>query len=156
MSDEHYMRQAIDKAKEGIQKGQTPFAACIVKDNNVISCEHNIVWQSCDITAHAEVNAIRIACKNLNCIDLSDCILYSTCEPCPMCFSAIHWGRIGKIVYGARIEDAEQYGFRELCISNKKMKQLGNTSIEIVGDVLREGNIELFKLWSQQENKKAY
>ena len=105
--DEKFMRLAINKAKQGIKQGQTPFGACISKDGEVISCVHNIVWESLDITAHAEISAIREACKKLNTVDLSGCVIYSTCEPCPMCFSACHWAKISKIVYGAQIEDAK-------------------------------------------------
>lgn len=154
--DEKFMRLAINKAKQGIKQGQTPFGACISKDGEVISCVHNIVWESLDITAHAEISAIREACKKLNTVDLSGCVIYSTCEPCPMCFSACHWARISKIVYGAQIEDAKKLGFSELSISNKEMKQSGNSRMEIVGDILREENLELFKLWSEQENRRVY
>jgi len=154
--DEKFMRLAINKAKQGIKQGQTPFGACISKDGEVISCVHNIVWESLDITAHAEISAIREACKKLNTVDLSGCVIYSTCEPCPMCFSACHWAKISKIVYGAQIEDAKKLGFSELTISNKEMKQLSDSPIEIVGNVLREENLELFKLWSEQENRRIY
>lgn len=154
--DEKFMRLAINKAKQGIKQGQTPFGACISKDGEVISCVHNIVWESLDITAHAEISAIREACKKLNTVDLSGCVIYSTCEPCPMCFSACHWAKISKIVYGAQIEDAKKLGFSELSISNKEMKQSGNSRMEIVGDILREENLELFKLWSEQENRRVY
>jgi len=154
--DEKFMRLAINKAKQGIKQGQTPFGACISKDGEVISCVHNIVWESLDITAHAEISAIREACKKLNTVDLSGCVIYSTCEPCPMCFSACHWAKISKIIYGAQIEDAKKLGFSELTISNKEMKQLSDSPIEIVGNVLREENLELFKLWSEQENRRIY
>ena len=154
--DEKFMRLAINKAKQGIKQGQTPFGACISKDGEVISCVHNIVWESLDITAHAEISAIREACKKLNTVDLSGCVIYSTCEPCPMCFSACHWAKISKIVYGAQIEDAKKLGFSELTISNKEMKQSSDSPIEIVGNVLREENLELFKLWSEQENRRIY
>lgn len=154
--DEKFMRLAINKAKQGIKQGQTPFGVCISKDGEVISCVHNIVWESLDITAHAEISAIREACKKLNTVDLSGCVIYSTCEPCPMCFSACHWAKISKIVYGAQIEDAKKLGFSELTISNKEMKELSDSPIEIVGNVLREENLELFKLWSEQENRRIY
>jgi tRNA(Arg) A34 adenosine deaminase TadA len=154
--DEKFMRLAIEKAKEGIENNNSPFGACIVKDGEVVSCEHNIVWQSTDITAHAEINAIRKACEKLNTIDLSGCVIYSTCEPCPMCFSACHWARISVIVYGASIDDAEKAGFSELSISNEKMKQLGHSQIEIISSFMREQNIELFKLWLQQPGRKVY
>ncbi|MFQ5891514.1 MAG: nucleoside deaminase, partial [Candidatus Methanofastidiosia archaeon] len=130
--------------------------ACIVKDGKIISCVHNIVWESIDITAHAEIHAIRDACKKLNTIDLSGCVIYSTCEPCLMCFSACYWAKISKIVYGTRIEDAKKFGFNELTISNKKMKQLSNSSIEIIGDFLREENLKLFKLWFNRKDKRVY
>ena len=155
-TDEEFMKLAIEKAKEGVDKGQTPFGACIVKDGNIVSCEHNRVWWNTDITAHAEIVAIRDACNKLNTIDLSGCTIYSTTEPCPMCYSAIHWAKISKIIYGTRIEDAESYGFSELCISDMQMKKLGNDRIEIVPNFLREENLELFEYWSKKDNKKVY
>src|SRR5687768_18131568 len=103
--EERYMRMAIDKCREGIASGQSPFGACIVKDGQVIALEHNVVWETTDITAHAEVTAIRAACRNIDDIDLTGSVIYSTTEPCPMCFSASHWARIGTIVYGASIAD---------------------------------------------------
>lgn len=154
--DEEFMKLAIDKARQGIKEGQTPFGACISKDDEVIVCVHNIVWESMEITNHAEIHAIREACKKLNTVDLSGCVIYSTCEPCPMCFSACHWAKISKIVFGARIEDARKLGFSELTISNEEMKRLGNSPIEIVGDILREENLELFKLWSTQGDRRVY
>lgn len=154
--DEKFMRLAIDKAKQGIRELQTPFGVCIINEREVISCTHNIVWESMDITAHAEIHAIREACRKLNTIDLSECVIYSTCEPCPMCFSACHWAKISTIVYGTRIEDAKKLGFSELTISNKEMKKFGNSQIEIVGDFLRDENLKLFELWCNQENKRVY
>jgi len=154
--NEKFMTLAIEKAALGIDKGQTPFGACIVRDGQVISCEHNIVWQTDDITAHAEIAAIRQACKKLNTIDLSGCVIYSTCEPCPMCFSACHWAKISRIVYGAAISDAKEFGFSELSISNQQMKQLGESSIETTTDFFKEQCIELFKLWSEKSDRRAY
>ncbi|NIV92007.1 nucleoside deaminase [candidate division KSB1 bacterium] len=156
MTDEKFMQLAIEKAKEGVKDGQTPFGACIVKDDEIVTCVHNVVWKTTDITAHAEVHAIRQACKKLNTIDLSGCTIYSTCEPCPMCFSAIHWARIAKVVYGARIEDAKDAGFNELSISNTTMKEFGRSPVEIVRDFLREENQALFREWANSENKRAY
>ncbi|MEW6685724.1 MAG: nucleoside deaminase [Candidatus Edwardsbacteria bacterium] len=156
IEDEKFMRLAIDKAKQGIENGQAPFAACIVRNGKIISCVHNTVFKTTDITAHAEVRAIREACKKLKTIDLSGCILYSTCEPCPMCFTACHWAKISKIVYGIKIEDARKFGFNEVVISNETMKKLGNSPIEIVGNFLREENLELFKLWSKRKDKRVY
>jgi len=155
-SKEYFMGLAIEKAKQGILLGQTPFGACIVKDNQVIACEHNTVWGNTDITAHAEINAIRIACKVLEKIDLSDCIIYSTCEPCPMCFSACHWARISRIIYGASIEDAEGFGFNELKIKTNDMKKAGTSNIEIEKGFMKEETLELFKEWAQSPAKKPY
>ena len=154
--NETFMRMAIQKAREGIDNGQTPFGACIVKNNEVVSCEYNRVWETTDITAHAEIVTIRDACRKLGGIDLSGCIIYSTTEPCPMCYSAIHWAKIDKIVFGTRIEDAKGFGFSELCISNKQMKVLGLDHVELVGDILREENLKLFNYWASKKNGRAY
>ena len=153
---EEFMRMAIARAIEGIEKGQSPFGACIVKDSQVISCEHNMVWQSTDITAHAEITAIRKACQKLDTIDLSGSVIYSTTEPCPMWFAACHWAKISKIVYGARIEDAKKFGFSELTVSNQKMKDFGGSDVEIVADFLRDETITLFEAWSARKDKRVY
>jgi len=154
--DKKFMRLAIEKAREGIQKGQTPFGACIVKGNKVMACVYNIVWKSSDITAHAEINAIRAACRKLGSINLSGCTIYSTCEPCPMCFSACHWARVKRIVYGSNIQDARRFGFHELHISGRRMKRLGKSPLRITADFMRRENLELFKIWSQRPGKKIY
>jgi len=156
LSHAYFMGLAINKAKQGIRKGQTPFGACIVKEGKVVSCAHNIVWQSHDITAHAEINAIRQACRKLKTIDLSGCVIYSTCEPCPMCFSACHWARISEIIYGADIDDAKHFGFHELKISNVILKRLGKTKVKIQKHFLCEENLDLFRLWKKSDKRKAY
>ena len=156
MTDKKFMRLAIRKAREGIRKGQTPFGACIVKNRRVLSCAYNIVWKSADITAHAEIHAIREACKKLNTIDLSGCTIYSTCEPCPMCFSACHWAKISKIIYGTSIRDAKTMGFNELFVSNKQMKKIGKSPLKIRGGFLREENFVLLRIWRKRKNKKVY
>jgi guanine deaminase len=153
---EYFMRQAIKKAQQGITKGQTPFGACIVKKGDIVSCAHNVVWSSTDITAHAEINAIRKACRKLKTINLSGCTIYSTCEPCPMCFSACHWAGIKQVVYGTKIADAKNFGFSELEITNQRMKQLGKSKMKIESGILRQENLELFKTWKQQLKSKAY
>jgi len=156
MVEEKFMRLAIEKAREGMKKGQSPFGASIVKNGEVISCVHNVVWLTTDITAHAEVHAIREACKKLGVIDLTGCVIYSTCEPCPMCFSAIHWANISKIVFGARIVDAQDGGFSELTIPNEEMKRLGGSPVEIVAEFMRKENAALFAEWHKLENKRVY
>ena len=150
------MHLAIAKARRGILLGQTPFGACIVKNNRVISCEHNVVWKTTNITAHAEINAIRAACRKLKTIDLSGCVIYSTCEPCPMCFSACHWAKISKIVYGADIRHAKIAGFNELAVSNARMKSIGKSPVQVVSGFLRDENAKLFQFWLDQANHKSY
>ncbi|MBM3308788.1 MAG: nucleoside deaminase [Candidatus Altiarchaeales archaeon] len=158
------MKAAVAKTKEGIKKGQTPFGACIVKDGKIVSCAHNTVWKDTDITAHAEINAIRQACRKLSrripgrgkTVNLENCVIYSTCEPCPMCFSAIHWAKIDKIIYGATILDAKKAGFSELKICNADMKEFGCSPVKILGGFMREEALELFKQWSKRKDKKVY
>ena len=154
--DEKYMQLAIEKAMKGADEGQSPFGACIVKDGKVIACDHNIVWSSTDITAHGEIHAIRNACKEINAIDLSGSTIYSTCEPCPMCFTAIHWARIDRIIYGARIEDAERFGFNELKVSNQTLKEIGLSKVEIQGDFMRAECVKLFEYWASKHGEKTY
>jgi guanine deaminase len=148
-----FMRLAIEKTRAGIYAGQSPFGCCIVKDEQVVSCEHNIVWASTDITAHAEINALRVACKNLGTIDLSGCVLYSTCEPCPMCFAASHWACITTIVYGASIADALDAGFNELTIPCETMKELGSSDVTIHKDVMKDECAALFEEWRQAKGR---
>lgn len=149
MCDEMYMRMAIEKCREGIAAGQTPFGACIVLNDEVVALEHNVVWRTTDITAHAEINAIRKACEKLNTISLKGAVIYSTCEPCPMCFSAIHWAGIARIVYGAGIEDAADAGFNELPINNRQLRELGRTHIQITEGILRDEACRLFSEWKE-------
>ena len=156
MDDEKFMAAAIDAATEGVEAGQTPFGACIVRDGEIVTAAHNAVWSDTDITAHAEVQAIRAACRKLNTIDLTGCVIYSTCEPCPMCFAACHWAKISKIVFGARIADAEKAGFSELPISNEQMKTLGRSGVKIAGDFLRNECIKLFETWVGRGDNRPY
>jgi tRNA(Arg) A34 adenosine deaminase TadA len=154
--EERYMRLAIEKCRKGINRGQSPFGACIVKDGQVIALEHNVVWETTDITAHAEVTAIRAACRNIDDIDLTGAVIYSTTEPCPMCFSASHWARIGTIVYGASIEDAAKAGFNELEVSNEDLKRIGDTGVEIIPDFMRDECVKLFEEWLSSPESRSY
>lgn len=151
-----FMRMALDKAALGVRRGQTPFGACIVRKGQVIALEHNCVWQTTDISAHAEVQAIRSACRILKTVDLSDCVIYSTCEPCPMCFSACHWAGLQKIYFGAFIRDAQRAGFNELTISARRMKSLGQSVVTVDGGLLRQENTAFLDAWSARENKRLY
>ena len=150
------MRLAIQKTREGISQGQTPFGACIVKEGKVLACEHNVVWATTDITAHGEIHTIREACRKAGAIDLSGCTIYSTTEPCPMCFSAIHWARITRIVYGASIADAQMAGFHELKISNDVMKREGDSPVVVEGGCLADECVLLFAEWKSSGKEKVY
>ena len=89
-------------------------------------------------------------------VHLRGCTIYSTCEPCPMCFSAIHWADMERIVYGADIRDAAAAGFNELNISNHQLKELGGSRVEITGGVMREENVELLRAWAARPERRAY
>lgn len=156
LKQKKFMYNAIKKADQGIDAGQTPFGACIEKNGKIIACAHNVVWKKTDITAHAEIQAIRLACKKLKTINLSGCVIYSTCEPCPMCFAACHWANISAIVFGARIADAKRFGFNELMISNKQMKLKGKSLIRVVSGFMKDENIALFKKWNTKKINYAY
>lgn len=155
-TDRRFMQLAIDKAREGIESGQSPFGACITRDGKLVSAAHNTVWRDGDSTAHAEVNAIREACRGLGTIDLNGCTLYTTCEPCPMCFSAAHWAGIGRIVFGAGIDDAAVAGFRELRISVFQMKAVGGSEVRLVPDFMRNENRLLFNDWLSRDDSRPY
>ena len=154
-TDAGFLREAIDWARKGVEAGGSAFGAVVVRTHDAgrqplavpeqIVAVHNVVLQTTDITAHAEVHALREACRALGTIDLAGCTLYSSCEPCPMCFSAIHWANIDRIVYGATIEDAAQCGFRELPISNRTMKELGDAPVEVDGPHLQGEAVAVFR-----------
>jgi tRNA(Arg) A34 adenosine deaminase TadA len=156
MSDERWMRRAIEKAREGIAAGQTPFGACIVRAGRVVSCEHNVVWATTDITAHGEIHAVRAACRALGTIDLAGTTIYSTCEPCPMCFTTAHWARIPRIVFGARIADAAAAGFNEMALSNEQLKALAGLTVELVPGARGEECRGLFLEWRRRAGARAY
>ncbi|HMA53692.1 MAG TPA: nucleoside deaminase, partial [Acidobacteriota bacterium] len=105
---------------------------------------------------HAEVNAIRRASKKLGTFDLAGCEIYSTTEPCPMCFGAIHWARIGTVYYGTGIRDAAKAGFHELRISNARMKAMGRSRIRLVPGFMRAECLELFEAWLVTPGRKLY
>ncbi|MCL1903064.1 MAG: nucleoside deaminase [Oscillospiraceae bacterium] len=107
-----YMQKAAESALNGVEQGHGgPFGAAIVQNGNIIACEHNRVLLTNDPTMHAEIAAIREACRLLDRFSLSDCEIYSTCMPCPMCMSAIMWAKIPQLYYGATARDAAGAGF---------------------------------------------
>jgi tRNA(Arg) A34 adenosine deaminase TadA len=156
MTDEHWMRLAIETGREGIAAGQSPFGAVIVHGDQLLAASHNVVWQMTDITAHAEIHAIRLACRKVGDVNLSGCRIYSTTEPCPMCFAACHWARLEAIYFGAAIADAMNAGFSELTISNEQMKALGGSGIRVFGGVLAREATELFEQWKRRPERRTY
>jgi len=137
----------MDASRRGVEANQSPFGACISRGNQVISCIHNEVWHRTDPTAHAEMQCIRQACSVLGTIHLEGCTIYSTTEPCPMCCAAIHWARLSRIVFAARVADAKRYGFNELQISNSTLMCLGRSPIAIVPDFLRDEALAVYEQW---------
>lgn len=151
-----YMQLAIHEARKNLTDMRGgPFGACIVKKGRVIAVARNTVLKQ-DATCHAEVNAIRLAAKKLGTFDLSGCEIYSTTEPCPMCFSAIHWAKIGKIYYGTDIAAVQKRGFNELVISNRLLKKLGKSTVKIVRFFARTECLDLLKDWDQIPEKRIY
>ena len=124
-SDAAYMQMAIEKARAGIAAGQTPFGACLVKDGEVLACTHNTVWAGTDITAHAEINVLREACRRVGSVDLSGATIYSTCEPCPMCFSACLWARVSKVVFRGRHRRRAEGGVQRDCHLERRHAEAG-------------------------------
>jgi tRNA(Arg) A34 adenosine deaminase TadA len=150
------MRLAIRKAQEGIAAGQTPFGAVIIKDEELVSSAHNTVWLDTDPTAHAEINSIRHASKALRRIDLSGCVMYTTCEPCPMCLSALHWAKIDVVYHGALIADAVAAGFLELCVDASRLVELGGSPLEVEVGPLRQECADLFAQWKAAGLSRPY
>jgi tRNA(Arg) A34 adenosine deaminase TadA len=136
--DREFMRAAIAFAQEGIKKGQAPFAAVIVSHEAIVAAAHDQVLMANDITAHAAVQAIRSACQSLGRIHLDGCSIYSTCEPCPMCFAACHWARLDRIVFGVSATEIEEAKFNRLSISNLEMKEMGGSEIEVQAGCLSQ------------------
>ncbi|MGA2774579.1 MAG: nucleoside deaminase [Candidatus Omnitrophota bacterium] len=156
MMQKKYMCLAIKEAELNLKNiDGGPFGACIVKGNKILAVARSTVLKN-DATSHAEINAIRKASKKIRNFDLSGAVLYSTTEPCPMCFSATHWARISTIVYGTNISDAKRIGFNELKISNFKIKRMGKSKIKIVKGFMLKECRKLFEDWGSLENKRLY
>jgi tRNA(Arg) A34 adenosine deaminase TadA len=151
-----YMRLAIKEAQKNFKTmAGGPFGACIIKGKRVLAVARNTVLKK-DATAHAEINAIRAASRKLKSFNLSGCVIYSTTEPCPMCFAAIHWSGISQVVYGTTILEAKRIGFNELTISAAKLKKMGKLKIKLTKSVLANECRKLFESWAALPNKKFY
>ncbi|MEA3228391.1 MAG: nucleoside deaminase, partial [Campylobacterota bacterium] len=149
-----WMKLAYNEATTGmLSNAGGPFGAVIIKDDTIIASAHNEVLKTKDATAHAEINAIRKACQKLDSFNLSGCILYTTCEPCPMCLGAIFWSRIDTVYYGATKDDAAYGGFddsRFYDLLNNKNNSLSMKQID------HKENAKLFERWLDKENHQIY
>jgi tRNA(Arg) A34 adenosine deaminase TadA len=150
-----FMRRAIQIAKDGVNNNGGPFGAVVVKDGKIIAESCNKVTLSNDPTAHAEVLAIRKACEVLNTFDLSDCDIYSSCEPCPMCLGAMYWARIKNLYYAATREDAEDAGFDDSIIY-REFTLLHDDRKLVTARIQDAEALTPFKLWKKKEDKICY
>ena len=149
------MQKAIELSIKNIHKNGGPFGCVIVKNNKIISEGVNGVTQNNDPTAHAEIVAIRNACKKLNTFDLSGCELYTSCEPCPMCLSAIYWSHIDLVYYGNSRENAAAIQFDDKFIYDEMKKDINERKIPLK-QILKDEAIKAFDLWAETENKTKY
>ncbi len=156
ISPEELMQTAIDKCREGLKRGQSPFGCAIALGDRVVANEHNTVVLTTDITAHAEVNAIRAGNRELNNIFLEGAIVATTCEPCPMCMAALHWARVETVYYGASIADAEGAGFNELQLPAADLLRQGGSQVKLVGGTLADECKRLFQEWIANPNHLVY
>jgi guanine deaminase len=150
------MRLAIEKCRQGIAAGQSPFGCAIGRDGQMLSCSHNTVVLTTDITAHAEINAIREACRTLGDIFLDGAVVAPTCEPCPKCMAALHWARVDTVYYGATIADAEVAGFNELQLPAGELLRLGGSTVKLIPQLLPSECQQLFAEWAANPNRRAY
>lgn len=151
-----FMQEAIDEGLKGMNANEGgPFGCVIVLNNKIVGRGHNNVLSSNDPTAHAEVTAIRDACKNLNTFQLTDCEVYTSCEPCPMCLGAIYWARPQKIYYANNRQDAANIGFDDSLIYNEINTPLENRriAIECIG---RNEALKMFDQWKNKLDKTDY
>lgn len=151
-----FLKQAIELAKKGMaeQKGG-PFGAVVVKNGKIIGEGNNQVTSTNDPTAHAEMVAIRDACKNLNSFQLEDCAIYTSCEPCPMCLGAIYWARPDKIFYACSREDAAEIGFDDDFIYQEIELPTERRQIK-TQQICREDGLHVFEAWKAKEGKIEY
>jgi tRNA(Arg) A34 adenosine deaminase TadA len=149
------MQKAILLSLKSVESGGGPFGAVIVKDGKEIASGVNQVTIMPDPTAHAEVTAIRNAAKKLNNFNLSGCEIYTSCEPCPMCLSAIYWARIDKIYYGNTKADAKKIDFDDSFIYHQLKLPKKKRSIPVV-QLLRNEAIKAFEIWDNKKDKMKY
>jgi guanine deaminase len=153
--DKDFMKIAIGLAEDNVKNGGGPFGAVIVKDGEIIGKGVNTVTSHNDPTAHAEINAIRNACKNLSSFQLDDCEIYSSCEPCPMCLGAIYWARPSKLYFAASKTDAANVGFDDSFIYEEIDKTYHERKIETI-KIEHKKRLNPFKQWTDSESKTEY
>lgn len=153
--DQKFMRKAIALSIENIKKGGGPFGAVVVKDNQIVATGANHVTTHNDPTAHAEVVAIRKACKKLGTFDLSGCQIYASCEPCPMCLSAIYWAHIDSLFYGNTKADAQAIDFDDSFIYDEIARTPENRKLKST-QMLAEEAIVAFETWVKTADKVKY
>ena len=154
MKDE-FMKRAIGLSVKNVNNGGGPFGSIIVKDNTIIAEGSNEVTLNNDPTSHGEIVAIREACKKINNFTLKGCELYSTCEPCPMCLSAIYWARIEKIYYANTRKDAQKIDFDDSLIYSEFQKNIDKRKIPMI-QILRNEALKAFDLWDKKIDKVKY
>ena len=150
-----FMAKAIELSINSANTIGGPFGSVIVKDDKIIAEGSNKVTFSNDPTAHGEIVAIREACKNLNTFDLSGCEIYTSCEPCPMCLSAIYWSRLDKIYYANTREDAKNIDFDDSFIYTEIPKKIDDRKIKMV-QMLRDEALKAFEIWDKKVDKIKY
>ena len=150
-----FMAKAIELSINSANTIGGPFGSVIVKDNKIIAEGSNKVTFLNDPTAHGEVVAIREACKKLNTFDLSGCVIYTSCEPCPMCLSAIYWSRLDKIYYANTREDAKNIDFDDSFIYLEIPKKVGDRKIKMI-QMLRDEALKAFEIWDKKVDKIKY
>ncbi len=153
--DKRFVRRAVELALAGIDAGGGPFGSVVVKDGEIIGEGYNSVTSTNDPTAHAEVVAIREACRRLGTFQLDGCVIYTTCEPCPMCLGAIYWARAERIVMAAGREDAAAAGFDDDLIYRELDVPAERRSIP-TSQICREDGIAVFKKWNETPDKVEY
>ncbi len=153
--DERFMQMAIDLSVRNVAEDGGPFGAVIVRDGEVIATGVNRVTASCDPTAHAEVSAIRAACAKLKNFKLEGCTVYTSCEPCPMCLSALYWAGVDKIYYGNTKEDAKAIDFDDSFIYDEIAKEYGDRRIPCI-NIMREQALKAFRDWDEKTDKIKY
>jgi tRNA(Arg) A34 adenosine deaminase TadA len=151
-----FMRRAIALALENVRSGRGgPFAALVAKDGRVIAEGANSVTSTNDPTAHAEIVAIREACRILKTFQLAECDLYTTCEPCPMCLGAIYWARPARVFYAGVAADAADAGFDDAFIYDELKVAPEERRIPML-QCMREDSLAVFSAWKRQPNKAPY